>query len=215
MASCIPGPWERGHRRPHPPWLPVPCRKAQLSQLERSSLSPAVDEGLWRLASARELEGPTSPWTAVSTANTGIAKAVARRSRQGGPRLPGVRGESFPGPAHSSPRGCCKHYHSQVWPGKLLGRANVGSSWGPRGRAGSWRQDSPSPTLRRPHPQDRAQKRVRLWGGFSHTHLPFIQEPALSIHYDLQEASRPLAAPRPPPGKTKPRHQLPEGFRKF
>lgn len=129
--------------------------------------------------------------------------------------MPGVRGESFPGPSHSSPRGCCKHYHSQVWPGKLLGRANVGSSWAPRGRAGSWRQDSPSPTLRRPHPQDRTQKRVRLWGGFSHTHLPFIQEPALSIHYDLQEASRPLAAPRPPPGKTKPRHQLPEGFRKF
>lgn len=56
---------------------------------------------------------------------------------------------------------------------------------------------------------------MRLWGGFSHTHLPFIQEPALSIHYDLQEASRPLAAPRHPLGKTKLLHQLPEGFRKF
>lgn len=76
------------------------------SYLQRSSLSPAVDEGLWRLASAREREGPTSRWTAVSAANTGIAKAVARRSRQGGPRLPGFRGESYPGPAHALPRGC-------------------------------------------------------------------------------------------------------------
>lgn len=53
----------------------------------------------WRLASARELEGPTFSLTAVSEANTGITKAVARHHRQGGPRLPGwLRVPSRPRP---------------------------------------------------------------------------------------------------------------------
>lgn len=93
----------------------------------------------------------------------------------------------------------CKHGHPQVWPGGASWEGKNGQQLGSGDRARSWAEHTSHPTMQCPHPQDRAQKRVVLW---QHIHFPLMQGSVGCIHCRLQEARRPLAAPRHPLSQT-------------
>lgn len=118
----------------------------------------------------------------------------------------------------------CKHRHPQVWPGGASWEGKNGQQLGTRDSARSWAEHSPHPTMQCPHPQDRAQKRVVLWGGGSLS----ISLSGRRLWAASIAASRRPGGPWPLPGTLRARqeqssdsrrtgwgHQIPVDFRNF